>query len=228
MDGKSVFAEVWDRFSQGWSNFFWDAFVALGVNGISGDYVEFGSAGGNTLRLAYEVSQRCGGNRHLWAFDSFSGLPVAADPRDEHPMWAPGVGDGVEAFRTKCDQHAIPREAYTAVEGFYEDSLRPTAQGARPTDIALAYIDCNMYSSTVSVLRFLEPRLKHGMIVAFDDYYCYSPTHVSGEREALREFTASHSRWNFLRYKEIHWAGVSFIVEDTEPQGTRGAHDHHD
>lgn len=52
-------------------------------------------------------------------------------------MWAPGVGDGVEAFREKCDQNAV-----------------------------------------------------------------------------------SQPRWGFLRYKEIHWAGVSFSVEDTEPQGT--------
>ena len=53
----------------------------------------------------------------------------------------------------------------------------------------MAYIDCNLYSSTVTVLEFLAPRLKHGMIVAFDDYFCWSPTQVSGERFALHEFT---------------------------------------
>lgn len=41
--------------------------------------------------------------------------------------------------------------------------------------------------------------------------------------EAFRERdqnAVSQPRWGFLRFKEIHWAGVSFIVEDTEPPGT--------
>ena len=63
------------------------------------------------------------------------------------------------------------------------------------------------------MLEFLEPRLKHGMIVAFDDYYCWTPTDVSGERAALHEFLTAHPQWNFYRYKEIHWAGTSFVVE---------------
>ncbi len=83
-----------------------------------------------------------------------------------------------------------------------------------PSDIALAYVDCNMYSSTVDVFEFLAPRLKHGMIVAFDDYYCYSPQHISGERAFLIEFEAAHPQWNFARFRDVHWAGVSFIVED--------------
>jgi hypothetical protein len=70
-----------------------------------------------------------------------------------------------------------------------------------------------MYMSTVSVLEFLAPRLKHGMIVAFDDYFCYSPKHVSGERAALHEFLEANPEWTFCRYKDVHWGGVSYIVE---------------
>ena len=70
-----------------------------------------------------------------------------------------------------------------------------------------------MYSSTVTALEFLAPRMKHGMIVAFDDYFLWSPTQVSGERAALHEFLADHPEWNFYRYKEIHYAALSFVVE---------------
>jgi hypothetical protein len=48
-----------------------------------------------------------------------------------------------------------------------------------------------MYSSTRTVLSFLESRLKHGMIVAFDDYFCWSSTQISGERRAFVEFVAA-------------------------------------
>jgi hypothetical protein len=64
-----------------------------------------------------------------------------------------------------------------------------------PTDIALAYVDSDLYSSTRTVLEFLRPRLKHGMVVAFDDYFCWSATQPSGERKALEEYRAGDDRW---------------------------------
>ena len=81
-------------------------------------------------------------------------------------------------------------------------------------DIALAYIDCDLYSSTMQVLRFLSPRLRHGMILAFDDYYCWSQTAVWGERNACNEFFAGHSRFRLLPYIQFGWNGMSFIVEE--------------
>ena len=194
--------------------FFWDAAVALAVNGISGDYVEFGSWGGNTLRLAHERFTHAGRPRHLWAFDSFQGLPEAADPRDHHPGWySGGAGQGgVEAFRAMCDDHGVPRSAYTTVVGYYDETLPALGDGG-PTDVALAYLDCNMYSSTVAALDFLSPRLKQGMVLAFDDYWCWSAGDVSGERSAFLEFAAAHPQWHFERFKDVNWGGLSFVVE---------------
>ena len=157
--------------------------------------------------------------RHLWAFDSFEGLPEAESDRDVHPVWGRGregvgVGEsGVDAFHEVCAGHGLTREDYTAVEGYFSDTLPPFGDDGGPVDIALAYVDCNMYSSTVTVLEFLAPRLKPGMIVAFDDWWCWSPTHVSGERAALREFLAEHPQWHFERYKDIHRIGLAFVVE---------------
>jgi len=195
--------------------FMWDAAVALAVNAISGDYVEFGSWGGNTLRVAHERFRHAGTPRHLWAFDSFEGLPEATDPRDHHPGWrSGGAGQGgVEAFHATCDDHGIPRDAYTAVVGYYDDTLPALGATGAPTDVALAYLDCNMYSSTVAALAFLSPRLKHGMVLAFDDYWCWSADDVAGERSAFLEFVAAHPQWHFERFKEVNWGGTSFVVE---------------
>ncbi len=77
----------------------------------------------------------------------------------------------------------------------------------------MAYIDCDLYASTVEVLKFLHPRLQHGMILAFDDYWCYSKNEISGERKAFLEFMASDQQWHFEPYQTYGWAGVSFVVE---------------
>ena len=194
--------------------FFWSAFKALDFNGIDGDYVEFGCCGGNTFSLAYKQIQQRKMQRHMWAFDSFEGLPDASSPLDNHPKWKKGaLTTGLDKFHKICHTQGIPRDAYSVVQGYYDDALTSLADDAAPANIALAYIDCDMYSSTKTVLEFLRPRLKHGMILAFDDYFCWSSDQISGERKALLDEFDNDKKWNFLQYKGIAWAGSSFIVE---------------
>jgi O-methyltransferase len=197
------------------SEFFEHAFVALSFNGISGDYAEFGCYGGASMWLAWQEIVANPVRRHMWAFDSFRGLPETADPRDDHPAWIPNtMAMSLDAFHATLATRGVLREAYTPVEGYFTESLPRLGRDGPPGDIALAYVDCDLYSSTVTVLDFLEPRLKHGMIVAFDDYYCWTDSDVSGERAALGEFAADHPEWNFHRYRSIDWGGVAFVVED--------------
>ena len=75
-------------------------------------------------------------------------------------------------------------------------------------------IDCDLYSSTKTVLEFLMPRLKHGMIIAFDDYFCWSATQISGERKAMMELFSKDCRWEMVPYMQFGWHGNSFVIED--------------
>lgn len=199
--------------------FLYRAFRALSFNGIHGDYAEFGCAGGLTFALAYRKSRKNGMRIRMWAFDSFRGLPPSRDPRDEHPKWSEGaMATGVNAFRRACRKGGIPERAYTIVAGFYEDSLADTGADL-PDDICLAYIDCDLFTSTAVVLRFLAKRLKHGMILAFDDYYCWSSTQPSGERSAVREFLKDAEDWRLVPYMQFGWHGMSFVVEEKRHDG---------
>jgi O-methyltransferase len=205
--------------------FFWNAFKVLDFNGIDGDYVEFGSYGGMTFRLAFDQIRQRRIPRHMWAFDSFQGLPAPSSPIDDHPRWRKGaMAADVDMFHRICSSHGIPREGYTTVRGFYEETLTQMPADAAPTNIALAYVDCDMYSSTKTVLEFLSSRLKHGMILAFDDYFCWSADQVSGERKAMLDVLASDQKWRFVRYRDYGWAGASFVVERADlhsPQVSR-------
>lgn len=197
--------------------FFRRAFHMLDGNGIGGDYVEFGCYSATTFCIAYHAYRQGlqdAGPCHLWAFDSFAGLPSTSLPEDEHPHWTEGVmAMSLEKFHRLCRKRGVPREAYTAVPGFYSQTLDPAAEGPRPEKIRLAYVDCDLYSSAKSVLEFLLPRLQHGMVLAFDDYFCYSSHGPSGERLAALETFAGHPQWQLVPYLSIGWNGMSFIVE---------------
>ncbi len=198
------------------------AFHALNFNGISGDYAEFGSHGATTFALAYHEIMRWPKARKLWAFDSFAGLPEQEGEKDYHPGWKKGkMSTSLEVFHRHCQRRGIPDGAYQAVEGFYEQTIGKAEADAAglPSDIALAYVDCDLYSSTSTVLGFLKPRLKHGMIIAFDDYFCFSDRTISGERKAFVDIFGNDQRFQFLPYVQYGWHGMSFIVEDRRLTG---------
>ncbi len=198
------------------------AFHALSFNGISGDYIEFGSHGGTTFSLAYDEIKRWRKARTLWAVDSFAGLPEQQGEDDYHPGWKRGkMATSRETFIEHCRRRGIPDQSYEIVEGYYEDTLVEAGDdyGDLPVDIALAYVDCDLYSSTRTVLEFLHPRLKHGMIIAFDDYFCFSDRTVSGERKAFLDLYGDDKRFQFLPYVQFGWHGMSFIVEEKRLAG---------
>jgi O-methyltransferase len=122
----------------------------------------------------------------------------------------------LEDFRAICATSGIPSDAYAVVPGFYEETLAAMSPSEDPANIALAYVDCDLYSSAKTVLEFLEPRLKHGMIVAFDDYFCWSASQLSGERRAMLDLLANDDRWEWVPYVQFGWHGASFVLESRE------------
>jgi O-methyltransferase len=214
---------------------FRDAFFMLAFNNISGDYVEFGCCTATTFRVAWRESCHAATAigltehqpprlRRFWACDSFEGLPLPKHPIDCHPRWSPGtLRISVDEFHRRLATAGIPRSAYLVVPGFYEDTLLDASPAeSLPNDISFAYIDCNLYSSAVTVLRFLLSRLKHGMVIALDDYYTYSSDHPSGERQALADVFPFESGWNLVPYRAFGWHGMSFVLEATSGRGSIG------
>ena len=206
-------------------SFFHRAFMSLAFNEVKGDYVEFGCCGCNTFSMAFRYSRLLTYFPKLWAFDSFCGLPERSLPADEHPIWVQGtMSIDLDQFKAICCENNIPPSQYHIIEGFYEHSLSGSQTRPLPSDICLAYIDCDLYSSTKTVLEFLMPRLKHGMIIAFDDYYCWSASQVSGERKACTEFFKDHPDWILVPFMPYGGGGggMSFIVESRSLGGSCG------
>lgn len=168
-------------------------------NQLQGDYAEFGVYQGSTTREAYAAASRYGlSDMKFHIFDSFEGLPSA---------------EGI--FHTgqfQCSQEQFVRNLgnvdlsrFNIVPGFYSDTL-PTAQ---TSPISIAWIDCDLYDSTVPVLEFLKHHLVNGAVVIFDDWFCLDQK--GGERRACKEWLEANPSLSLTPYRDFHWAGRSFI-----------------
>ena len=127
---------------------------------LEGVALEFGVAAGTSTRLIADRMPTVG-------FDSFEGLPED---------WRPGFSAGTFA--------GAPPEIDGAelVVGLFED----TVPSRLPSDIGFIHIDCDLYSSTKTILNNLPP-LEKGVVIQFDELFGYPgwPVH---EFRALMEW----------------------------------------
>lgn len=126
------------------------------------------------------------------AFDTFEGLPPAADWRDRnvvstHDVYFEGqfVGD-YEALDALCRRRY---RNYALHKGLFEDSLTPELLRTFETQLPiLVWIDCDYYSSTRTVFERLLPYLPSGCVLYFDDYDALNyGSRLTGEARAIHE-----------------------------------------
>ena len=177
---------------------------------IPGYYFEFGCHEANTMRMAWKAF------RHLFdlkyvAFDSFEGLPEMED-FDRSAIFVPGnLQTSEKEFIRIVTNAGMPKQKLQTVKGFYDQSLTDSLRDQLlPTKAAVIYIDCDLYSSTVSVLKFIRPFLQKGTIVLFDDWNCYHADPELGERKAWSEFLTANPECKFVDFVGTG-EGMSFI-----------------
>lgn len=142
--------------------------------------LECGVYFGRSLRI---IADRTAGPVH--GFDSFQGLPEAWSDRE-----------GAGAYSTAGRLPAVA-DNVTLHTGWFQDSLPPFF-ARNPGPIRLLHIDCDLYSSTRTVLTEAAPRLVPGTVIVFDDMLGY-PGYEQHELRAFDEFAAAHGlAWELL------------------------------
>jgi O-methyltransferase len=184
---------------------------------VEGDYAEFGVWTGRTFVEAWRVADGVGeaGQRRFFAFDSFEGLPDS-EGIDDTGRWESGeFAFSRAAFEGRLRRSRVPRTDVHIVEGFYDDSLADP--GRIPLQkVAVAWVDCDLYSSTVPVLEYLTPRLSQGAILLFDDWFTFKGDASRGEQRACHEWLARNPDLSLVPWRQFHWAGQAFIVRRAE------------
>jgi hypothetical protein len=127
-----------------------------------GLWLEFGVASGHSLTELASVK----GSARLVGFDWFQGLPS---------NWRPGYPAGMFA----CE---VPRvDGVEIIQGLFEESL-PRFEFS---PVALVHIDCDLYLSARTALRYVGPHLVAGAVIMFDELETEGAT--EHELDALKD-----------------------------------------
>jgi hypothetical protein len=136
--------------------------------------LEFGTSDGYSfVKLLYATRYLKLTDRVMvHTFDSFEGMPPAADDRDKEwtsdDNWVPGQFKGrYEDLFRYCSQHYTNFRIHP---GYFEQSIDDAFLASLDrSPPALIWVDCDYYSSAKVVFERLRDRIPNGCVVYFDD-----------------------------------------------------------
>lgn len=162
---------------------------ALGHCAIDGLVTEFGVYRGASLGLIADHE-----SRPVYGFDSFEGLP------EDWTIWQ-------KKGRFSLDG-AVPqfeRPNIVLVKGWFSDTL-PQFLAEHREPARFIHVDSDIYSSAVTVLTQLAPRIIPGTVILFDEYFNY-PGWEYHEHRAFQEFiAASGHKYEYLGFASTHYS----------------------
>lgn len=149
---------------------------ALAQAQSEGLVLEFGVRHGHSIRhIAHHV------NGAVFGFDSFTGLPSSWGHEPE------GV------YSTEGELPEVPPNV-TLIPGWFDDTLADFLD-QESGYIRFCNIDCDIYSSTKTVLERIAPRIQTGSVLVFDEYIV-NPTWREDEHKAFQEAVAQFG-WKY-------------------------------
>jgi hypothetical protein len=156
--------------------------------------LEFGVFKGTTINHLAGLAP----DRRFFGFDSFTGLPEA---------WAGARYSAVNFDRGGRKPRVAANVAL--VEGWFDATL-PAFLAREAGPIAFLHIDCDIYSSTRTVLDLTGPRLAPGAVLVFDEFFNYKGYELH-EYKAFLEFVERFDvAYRFIGYSAQQ---VSLVVE---------------
>ena len=135
-------------------------------------------------------------NETVYGFDAFDGLP-------EGGKWHGNtIHKGMFANGGK-PPFAIPANGEIR-NGWFDVTLPEFAKDIKGQPAKYLHIDCDVYSSTVTILKELRNSIVPGTIIVFDDYCNYTGWRT-GEWKAWQEFVKAEE----VSYEYIYVAGMA-------------------
>jgi O-methyltransferase len=183
------------------------AFFYAKGNRIPGDFIEFGTLFGDLSIDAYYENKDFGNRCQLYFFDSFKGLPSTPEPYDQNLLEPGSFSFSLGKYKKRLKKFGVELNRVNIYEGFFSETL---GDNVGPDKVAIAWVDCDLYSSTAQVLTYLTNRLTEGSLLIMDDYFLFE-SYDKGARLAMKEWLLENPKIKLASYRDFHWAGRAFI-----------------
>ena len=157
---------------------------------VEGLVLEFGVYYGESLGA---IARRTPQSVH--GFDSFEGLP------EDWTYYQKRGRFGLDGKVPKLSESNIELH-----KGWFDATLPPFLE-THPGAVRFLHIDCDLYSSTRTVLELLAPRIVSGTVILFDEYLNY-PGWQDHEFKAFHEFVGARA----IRYRYAGFASAGSSV----------------
>jgi hypothetical protein len=185
------------------------AFGYCANNKITGDFAEFGVFKGHTSIEAWKAARRHDlRDMDFWLFDSFEGLPPVGGDDAGGPFETGEFSFDQKSFEHNLRKNNVDLGRVHIVPGFFDRSLNEVQTDG---SFSVVWIDCDLYESTVPVLKWLTDKLVDGAVICFDDWFTFSGRPDKGEQKAVSEWLAANPAISLMPYRDFHWAGKSFL-----------------
>lgn len=183
------------------------------IEGIEGDYFEFGIYEGTSLYAAVKSHKKIKSayKRNFYGFDSFDDGFKYFDKRDNHPFFK--EGDFVSSYEKALKRFkSFPQ--VKLIKGYFEETtVSPEAKNIYGNNkCAIVFIDCDLMHPALIALEYVRPILQPGSIIILDDYFAYKGDEQLGTSGALKSFLIKYSNIKVREYADYGYGGKSFIV----------------
>ena len=197
-------------------------FWHLAVDGMGGDYVEFGVAQGGSLKAAilankFSKSKLIGVNsvsRNFWGFDTFQKFLSENQSDKAHPTWhGSKFNSNYEIVARRFKKFKFVKLIAVDVSQLRQMYPTPSLSLGISKQAAVIFFDMDLYSPTLSALRWVSPIIGQGTFLIFDESFAFSGDVRKGEAAALTQFMVSRSDINLRYFGSYGAGGVVYIVD---------------
>lgn len=199
-------------------------FWHLAVDQTLGCYVEFGVASGNSMRAA-EIAERRSHSyslgiqrvrRLMYGFDTFRDF-ASTSREDLHPAWSGSkFTQSKEFVERRFQRHTARVKLYaldmTAVTDPQGSPLISVDAYIPDETIAVALFDMDLGEPTFRALQWIEPKIRSGSMLIFDEFLAFGGDPNLGESGALTRFLARHTDISLRQFGQYGDGGVVYQV----------------
>lgn len=139
--------------------------MKFGLEGITGDFLEFGSYKGGSAIFIANVARRLQLPGTVYAFDTFAGMPKTDEVLDLHKLgdFSDTNFDDLAAY-----VHELGLSNLKLVKGLFSDTAPQVLKSVNA--IALAHIDCDIHDAVKYCLDAVQPKMHpKGGYITLDD-----------------------------------------------------------